>query len=231
MNEKKTLFRLFVTGLLLALPIVGCGVGGLAPTTAPKAPAPTTESKAPAPATASKAPANTPLPTTAPTDTPVPTTAPTNPPAVAGQEIRQWATSAEASSQYGDSDWSALQATGAPNTPQCGDVGTAWASLGSDEVAWLQLTYATPVRASQVNVIQTYYPNQVAKVELIDTAGLAHTIYTGQPQQIDQCPYTLSIQVQGADYLAAAVRITIDQSVVQEWNEIDAVELVGAGTR
>jgi hypothetical protein len=33
--------------------------------------------------------------------------------------------------------------------------------------------------------------------------------------------------VEGADYQALGVKITIDQSVLQEWLEIDAVELVG----
>jgi hypothetical protein len=33
--------------------------------------------------------------------------------------------------------------------------------------------------------------------------------------------------VAGADYLAIGVRVTVDQSVIGGWNEIDAVELAG----
>jgi hypothetical protein len=147
-----------------------------------------------------------------------------------GDSVSQWATSAVASSEYGASDWSAMQATGAPNTPECGDQTTAWASATAGTEEWIELTYGTLVYPTQVNIYQTYYPNQVVKVELIDSASEYHVIYTGEPESIEQCPYVLSIQVKDADYPVAGVRITIDQMEVQDWNEIDAVELVGAPT-
>jgi hypothetical protein len=69
----------------------------------------------------------------------------------------------------------------------------------------------------------------VVMVELIDTEGVYHEIYTGEPEdKSDECPYTLSIQIPKANYLVTGVKITIDQSVIPAtWNEIDAVELVG----
>lgn len=145
-----------------------------------------------------------------------------------GEEIRQWATSATASSEYGNPDWAASQATGAPDTPECGDYATAWASQGSDTVEWLELYYDTPVYPTEVNIIQTHSPDQVVNVELIDTEGTYHEVYTGEPENLwEECPYTLSILV-WADYQAVGVKITIDQSVIDPtWNEIDAVELVG----
>ena len=142
--------------------------------------------------------------------------------------IRQWATSAEASSNYGETGWSAIQATGAPDTPTCGDEYTSWASAESDGKDWIELTYAIPVVPTQVNVVQNYNPSQVVKVELVDLNGDYHEIYTGQPERFDQCPYTLSIPVT-ADFQAIRVRVSVDQSELQDWNEIDAVELVGMG--
>lgn len=116
---------------------------------------------------------------------------------VAGDEIRQWATSATASSEYGNYDWAAIQATGAPDTPECGDIATAWASSDSSSVEWLELGYDVPVRPTEVNVIQTHSPDQVVQVELIDTEGTYHEVYTGEPKdKSDECPYTLSIQIQ-----------------------------------
>ena len=146
-----------------------------------------------------------------------------------GEEIEQWAFYATASSEYGDFDWTAIQATGEPDTPECGDIVTAWASADSSSVEWLELEYAIPVYPSQVNIIQTNSPDQVVKVELIDTDGAYHEVYTGVPEdKSDECPYTLSIQVTDADYLVTGVKVTIDQSVIPAtWNEIDAVELVG----
>jgi hypothetical protein len=146
----------------------------------------------------------------------------------AGGEIRQWATSATASSEYSNPRWSASQATGAPDTPDCGDSATAWAASNDNTVEWLELRYDVPVRPTQVNVIQSNSPDQVVFVDLLDTEGEYHDIYLGEPEGKLECPYILSIPVGDANYLAVGVKITLDQSVIAApWNEIDAVELVG----
>jgi len=144
-----------------------------------------------------------------------------------GKQLRQWASSASASSQYDDPEWSANQATGAPDTPECSDYQTAWAAASKDTQEWLEVGFANPVLPTQINIVQTYNPSRVVKVELIDPNGGYHEVYKGEPKQADACPYTLSINVKGADYEAVGVRISIDQSVIGQWNEIDAVELVG----
>lgn len=149
----------------------------------------------------------------------------------AHEVVRQWAVAARASSTYSDSDWSASQATGQPDTPECDDLPTAWASAERTGLDWLELQYQIPVNPEQINVIETYMPNQVTKVELIDTSYRYHTVYTGQPRVLD-CPYTLSVDVNGANYKAIGIKLTIDQTILDptSWNEIDAVELVGRGT-
>jgi len=145
-----------------------------------------------------------------------------------GGEIRQWASSATASSQYGDPKWSASQATGAPDTLDCGDSIMAWTAASKDTVEWLELRYDVPVHPTQVNILQSNTPDQVAFVDLLDTEGGYHDIYVGQPEGKRECPYTLSIPVEDADYMAVGIKVTIDQSVIRApWNEIDAVELVG----
>ena len=142
--------------------------------------------------------------------------------------IRQWGSTATASSEYDNPDWAASQAIGPPDTKECGDLPTAWASAERTGLDWLEIQYDTPVYPDQVNVIQTHMPNQVVKVELIDTKGKYHTKYTGQPAVMD-CPYTLSVDIKDADYQVVGVKLTIDQTVLDptSWNEIDAVELVG----
>jgi hypothetical protein len=149
-----------------------------------------------------------------------------------GEGTRQWAVSATASSQYGDTGWSADQATGAPDTPECGDYTTAWATEDYDTVEWIELDYDTPVLPTEVNIFQTYNPNQVIQVELRDLEGNYQTVYLGMPQdESDDCPFVLNIPVEGVDWQVDGVRITIDQSVLENWNEIDAVELVGIADR
>jgi hypothetical protein len=122
-----------------------------------------------------------------------------------------------------------MQATGEPDTLECGDFTTAWASAARDTEDWLELYYDTPVLPQEVVIFMTYSPNQVVLVELWDIGGEYHTIYTGEPIQTD-CPYTLIIPVDPMDVPVNAVRITIDQTVLGlSWNEIDAVQLTGIG--
>lgn len=148
-----------------------------------------------------------------------------------GSANGQWAASATASSQYGTDSWSAMQASGAPNTTECGDRVTAWASASASEVATLTLTYSTAVVPTQINIYETYNPDAVSLVEVIDGNGTATTVYSAIPSQRTEgsftCPYILTIDVSGVSSPINQVRITVDQSNFTSWNEIDAVELVG----
>jgi streptogramin lyase len=142
--------------------------------------------------------------------------------------IRQWASSAYASSEYDNPDWSAMQATGAPDTLECGDTPTAWASYDNFSVEWLEVRYETPVIPTEINIYESHTPTQVSRVEVVDMDGIYHEVYTAEPEMAPDCPYVLSVPVQDVDYQVVSVKITIDQSVIGlPWDEIDAVELVG----
>ena len=141
--------------------------------------------------------------------------------------IRQWAIFATASSEYGNPDFSAFQATGAPESTECGDFANAWASSQIDGVDWLELLYEKPVYPDQINIYQNNLPDQVVKVEVVDPNLNYYTVYTGEPS-VTECPYTLTIDVTDIDFLVTGVKLTVDQSQLDaSWDEIDAVELVG----
>jgi hypothetical protein len=146
------------------------------------------------------------------------------------QAIRQWASSATASSQYGEINWAASQATGVPNVEECGDNGLAWASKSYNTIEWIELTFDIPVKPTEINIYQSFNPSQVAQLEIITSEGEAITVVTEAPQKVSFCPDVYSIELElDKDILINRVRITVDQSVLGlGWNEIDAVELVGA---
>ena len=148
---------------------------------------------------------------------------------VQGQQIRQWAIEAEANSEFSGDEWSADEATGAPDTRRCGDYQTAWSSAGSDAEVWLEVKFSLPVYVTAVNIIQSFNPDQVVKVELVGPFDSALEVFSQEPQQIDQaCPYTLPVMVEKTEARYDRVRITLDQSILGlGWNQIDAVELVG----
>jgi hypothetical protein len=158
-------------------------------------------------------------PATSTTDAPTTT-------AVAGS-VSQWATTAEATSQYGEDSWSATQATGEPNSPDCADQTTAWATEKSDGNDTLTLGYDTPVIPSAVRISITYTPNQIVSVDVVGTDGTVTSVYTGAPSE-ETCPQLFEVPVTGVTSAVDEVRITLDQSILAlGWTEIDAVELVG----
>ena len=146
-----------------------------------------------------------------------------------GQSGSQWATTASATSQYGDPSWAATQAIGAPNTLECGDQTSAWASSNAAEVATLTLGYNQAIVPTQINIYITYNPDAVSQVEVIEANGTRHSVYTGQPHLVNSppCPYILTIDVTGITAPVNQVAITVDQQPTGSWNEIDAVQLVG----
>jgi hypothetical protein len=158
------------------------------------------------------------------TPTPVPTIPPA--PTEANEPVSQWAVTATASSEFGVSGWIATQATGAPDVAECGDNAGAWASSSISTVEWLQLGYAKPVFATEVVVYISYNPNYVTSIELIDTNGTAHTVYTNQPTTM-ACPAELTVSFPKTSYLVSGVKVTIDLTTLNDWSEIDAVQLTG----
>jgi hypothetical protein len=149
-------------------------------------------------------------------------------------EIRQWATSAAAGSQYGNSEWSARQATGAPDAKNCESSGKAWAPAKSTGQDWIELTYAIPVYPTEINIYQNFNPSQVSDIEITNTDGERFLIWTGEPTYTDYCPdlMTINVDLDGEQILVESITIWIDQSVLGlGWVEIDAVELVGTAAQ
>ncbi len=148
--------------------------------------------------------------------------------------IDQWATSASASSEYGDPDGGALQATGEPDTAEWGDYRTAWASAAPDGVDWLELGYEFPVIPGRINVYESCSPGFIVRVEVVDEWGYYHTVWEGEPSPVEECPRVFSIPVVGLDVPVVGVRIHLDQRAGDNWNEaevdrasVDAVQLIG----
>ncbi|MCI0449134.1 MAG: hypothetical protein L0Y79_05010 [Chlorobi bacterium] len=146
----------------------------------------------------------------------------------------QWAVDAEASSSYGDAagdqSWSPKQLTGAPNCERYGDNRNGWASKDADKgIEWVKLTFKNPVFATELRIRQNYNPGAIIKVELIDTDGKSHTIWSGADKtkyEQDAIQYFVS-KFDKSTYKTKEVKITLATNTVDGWNEIDAVQLIG----
>ena len=142
--------------------------------------------------------------------------------AVGGRVI--WAASATASTQYGNPQWSAMQAAGQPNTNACGDHNSAWASKTPDgQWEWLDLTFPQVVTAKAVRIKETFNPGAVRKIEGFINGGWV-VIWQGQDPN-SSCPGVAEIPL-AAPMPLNRIRIHLDSVTVKGWNEIDAVGLV-----
>lgn len=145
------------------------------------------------------------------------------------QVMRQWASYALASTEYSATDWSALQATGAPDVNSCGSNPKAWSPAYIDTEEYIEVFYDTPVIPTELVIYQSLNPSQVVEIQLVDTDGEAWLLWYGEPEAVSDCPdmWTHTIELEEVFY-AKSIVIFVDQGKM-DWGgvEIDAVELVG----
>jgi hypothetical protein len=132
-----------------------------------------------------------------------------------------------------DRSWGPEQATGAPNTPEAGDIPSAWASLARDESdEWLMLEYEAPVEPTAIEVHETFNPGAVVKVTAFRLDGEEVVLWTGRsepPQAEGRRVNTFKIP---EPVRTNRIKLYLASNDVPGWNEIDAVALVdGAGRK
>lgn len=144
----------------------------------------------------------------------------------------QWAVRATASSQYSAPQYAATQATGAPDVKVAGDAPEAWCPGARDDgFATLELEFATAAAATGVRVRQNVGPGAIHKVEAIAPDGSVHLWWQGRDPFLPGATRDFAwfvVRVPATAYAVARVRLTLDLAAVAGWNQIDAVQLVGA---
>merc|ERR1712166_681046 len=142
--------------------------------------------------------------------------------------VQQWADDATGfSSEYstGTNDYSAWQATGAPNlAPQCADAAGNWipGSGGGSDPEWLQLSFPCAAYATSIQIYETYSAPFVTRVDVFDPDGVETTVYSGT--DTTACGAALEISLAG-NLLVKQVKI---YTQADWYEEIDAVGLTGA---
>lgn len=131
------------------------------------------------------------------------------------------------SSQYGSDSWSAQQALGEPDTFECGDFTTAWASDSPNGPETLTLRFEEPVVPTQINIYESYNPGAITQVIVIQPDGVETVVFNSTPNVVEACPRVLTIDVVGVTGAVDQVRIDLDETEHPSWNEIDAVQLNG----
>jgi pimeloyl-ACP methyl ester carboxylesterase len=178
------------------------------------------------------APGTSPAPGASPRASTSPAVSPTAAtPARSGEAglLRQWASSAQATSQYSPDRWSARHATGEPDVVAWADDENAWTTLDSDVgIQSIELTYETVVVPREVNVVETYQGGAVVRIEARDpTTGDWAELWSGRDPSPPDRIATFSPELERVGFPTDSIRVTLDTDLVSGFNEIDAVELVG----
>lgn len=114
---------------------------------------------------------------------------------------------------------------GEPNAQPLGQISNeAWipAKDGSNE--FIEVRFAKSVLAQQVTVIENFNPGSITKIELIDTKGERHEVYTNKnPGPLPEAYRTLQVTFKPEKYRTIGARVTMNTAKVAGVNQIDAI--------
>lgn len=148
---------------------------------------------------------------------------------VQAQSFKQWAIEATATSEYTSTRFSAAQMVGAPDTyPDYGDIETAWAPAYWDlDGVRAELRYPEAVIVEEIEIYETCNPSAITKVELVDEAGSSYEVWRGDAWVAPKESRIFRIRNTKVKTPVNRVRLYLDCSKVEGWNEIDAVGITG----
>jgi hypothetical protein len=136
------------------------------------------------------------------------------------------------SSQYSTTNWSAQQVLGAPNTPNYGDIQTAWAPVPRNgSLEWISVGFGTAVYATGATIRESYGNGFVYRVDLIDTLGNLHNVWSGVDNSAPNVLADFALSWAQTSYLVSGVKVyTNTDHNLSAWEEIDAIQLAGSTT-
>lgn len=124
--------------------------------------------------------------------------------------------------------WGTEQLTGPPDAAPGKDDPRAWASKLANNTGseWVMVECQGPVKLTAIHIHETFNPGAVTRVSIFKPDGDEQVVWkskkpgpTGKPSRVLKVEPPLGFEV-------ARVKIYLDTSAVNGWNEIDAVALV-----
>jgi hypothetical protein len=135
------------------------------------------------------------------------------------------------SSQYSAGNWSAQQVLGVPNTLVYGDIATAWAAATRNgSLEWISVGFGTAVYSTGATIRESNGNGFVYQVDLIDTLGTLHTVWSGVDNSAPNMPADFSLSWAQTPYLVSGLKVYTNTDHTGTWEEIDAIQLAGSTT-
>ncbi|WP_052732434.1 OmpA family protein [Hymenobacter terrenus] len=140
----------------------------------------------------------------------------------------QWAARLVAvSSQQseGKDPFSPSQVLSTPNALPLGQISNdAWIPRKEGANEFIEVRFARSITAQQVNIVENFNPGSITKVELVDTKGEHHEVYTNDnPGPLPEPFRILEIRFPPAEYRTLGVIVRMNTAKVEGVNQIDAI--------
>jgi OOP family OmpA-OmpF porin len=143
---------------------------------------------------------------------------------VLGQEVR-WADQViEYSSQFGKRQYSVNQVLGKPNVlPNLGASPNAWSPKKKGKLEYVKVGFVNPIQIQQLAIAETHNPGGIHKIYAYDTDGNEYLLNTFSPNYIPIEGRLFRFFFDLTEYKVAALKITIDGSLLTGHFGIDAI--------
>ncbi|WP_083322505.1 OmpA family protein [Hymenobacter lapidarius] len=117
------------------------------------------------------------------------------------------------------------QVLSTPNALPLGQISNdAWIPRKEGPNEFIEVRFARSIAAQQVTIVENFNPGSVTKVELIDTKGGRHEVYTNEkPGPLPEAFRTLEIRFPVAEYRTLGVKVYMNTAKVEGVNQIDAI--------
>lgn len=130
--------------------------------------------------------------------------------------VSQWASGAVADSVL------VGQTVGRPNTLRCGTISTL------EDAKFLDVYFNQPVIPSLVNIYITMEMSSEVVIQFLDTEGNSHDVDFSLEQTITECPFAYTATINNYGNPIVGIRIAAASGFLENWDAIDAIELVGS---
>ncbi|MBO2010416.1 OmpA family protein [Hymenobacter negativus] len=140
----------------------------------------------------------------------------------------QWAARLVAVSSQkseGKDPFSPSQVLSTPNALPLGQISNdAWIPRKEGPNEFIEVRFARSVSAQQVTIVENFNPGSITKVELVDTKGEHHEVYTNdKPGPLPEAYRTLEVKFPAAEYRTLGVKVYMNTAKVEGVNQIDAI--------
>ena len=140
----------------------------------------------------------------------------------------QWAARLVAVSSQkseGKDPFSPSQVLSTPNALPLGQISNdAWIPRKEGPNEFIEVRFARSIAAQQVTVVENFNPGSITKIELVDTKGGHHEVYSNpNPGPLPEAFRTLEVRFPAAEYRTLGVKVYMNTAKVEGVNQLDAI--------